>query len=200
MRSNVARLVAACGAVLGWTALALQLVLTLAAIGAQGGTLLDGLWRVFGYFTIIANLFAAIVLSLAVFRRSTARLEFAAVTTMVLVGVVYSLLLRETWNPRGWQKIADVALHDILPLIVIAFWLLRPHRGLGTKDIAAALILPLGYCAYALVRGAVDGWYAYAFLDVAEIGAAQVALNCAGLAAAFAVMAILLAALDRVLR
>jgi hypothetical protein len=200
MRSNLVRLVAACGAVLCWVALALQLVLTLVAISAQGGTLLDGLWRLFGYFTIIANLFAAIVLSLAVFRRSTARLEFAAVTAMVLVGVVYSLLLRETWNPQGWQKVADIALHDILPLIVTVFWLLRPHGVLGAKEIAAALLLPLGYCVYALARGAADGWYAYAFLDVAKIGTMQVALNCTGLVAAFAVMAVLLAGLDRVLR
>ncbi|HKB96160.1 MAG TPA: Pr6Pr family membrane protein [Rhizomicrobium sp.] len=61
-------------------------------------------------------------------------------------------------------------------------------------------ILPLSYCAYAFVRGAIDRWYAYAFLDGAKIGAAQAALNCAGLVAAFALMAILLAGLDRVLR
>jgi hypothetical protein len=199
MRSNMTRFVAACGAMLGWAALALQLVLTLAAIGAQGGTVLDGVWRYLGYFTIIANLFAAVVLSLALVRPPAPRLEFAAVTTMILVGVVYSLLLRETWNPQGWQKIADIILHDAMPLIVAAFWILRPHGGLRGKDIAVTLVLPLGYCAYAMARGAMDGWYAYDFLDVARLGAAPVALNCAGLGAVFLVMAIVLAGLDRIL-
>jgi hypothetical protein len=199
MRSHVTRLLAGLGAALGWAALALQLVLTLDTIGAQGGTVLDGAWRFLGYFTIIANGFAATVLSLAVFRRDTERLDFAAVTTMILVGVVYALLLRETWNPQGWQKLADMALHDVLPLIVIAFWLARPHGGLRKADIAAALVLPLAYCVYAMARGAFDHWYAYAFLDVATFGVAQVTLNCAGLGAGFAAMALALAGLDRLL-
>jgi hypothetical protein len=199
MRSRVTLLVAAFGAALGWAALALQLVLTLAAIGAQGGTALDGVWRYLGYFTVIANLFAARVLSLALLRPPAPRLEFAAVTAMILVGVVYSALLRQTWNPQGWQKIADVALHDVMPIIMALFWLLRPHGGLRAKGIAAALILPLSYCAYALGRGAMDGWYAYGFLDVIKLGAAAVALNCAGISAAFLMLAVALAWLDRIL-
>jgi len=199
MRSRVALLVGASGAALGWAALALQLVLTLAAIGAQGGSVPDGVWRYLGYFTVIANLFAAIVLSLALLRPPAPRLEFAAVTAMLLVGVVYSLLLRQTWNPQGWQKIADVALHDAMPIIVAVFWMLRPHGGLRAKDIAAAMILPLSYCAYAMARGAMDGWYAYRFLDVAKLGAGPVALNCAGLSAAFLAMAAALAWLDKIL-
>lgn len=199
MRKCVTLFVAACGAALGWAALALQLVLTLAAIGAQGGTALDGIWRYLGYFTVIANLFAVIVLSLALLRARSRRLEFAAVTAMVLVGVVYSLLLRQTWNPQGLQKVADVALHDAMPLIVAVFWMLRPHGGLRAKDVAAALVLPLGYCAYAMARGAMDNWYAYGFLDVAKLGAGPVALNCAGLGAAFLAMAIALARLDAIL-
>jgi hypothetical protein len=199
MRSRVTLLVAASGAALGWAALALQLVLTLAAIGAQGGSVPDGVWHYLGYFTVVANLFAAIVLSLALWRPPAPRLEFAAVTAMVLVGVVYSLLLRETWNPQSWQKIADMALHDVMPLIVVVFWMLRPHGVLCAKDIAAALILPLSYCAYAMGRGAIDGWYAYGFIDVAKLGAGPVALNCVGLSAAFLAMAAALAWLDKIL-
>src|ERR1700749_3990563 len=167
MRKRVTLFVAVCGAGLGWAALALQLALTLSLI-VQGGTALDGIWRYLGYFTVIANLFAALVLSLGIFSARSPRLEFSAVTAMILVGVVYHLLLRQTWDPQGWQKAADVALHAVMPLIVTAFWLLRPHGGLYAKEIAACLILPLGYCAYAMARGAMDGWYAYGFLDVAQ--------------------------------
>jgi hypothetical protein len=200
VRERAAMLTAAFGAGLGFAALILQLVLTLAAMRAQGGTALEGLWRFAGFFTIVANAFAAAMLGLAVLRRSTARLEFSAMTSMILVSVVYSLLLRDTWIPQGWQKVADVALHDAMPLIVVLFWLLRPHRRVGKSDILAAIILPLGYCAYAMMRGAFDHWYAYAFLDVARFGAGQVAINCAGLGAAFTVMTAALAGLDRALR
>jgi hypothetical protein len=169
------------------------LVLTLTTVG---GTALDGIWRYLGYFTVIANLFAAGVLTLAVLHRRKPRLEFAAATAMILVGIVYSLLLRETWNPRGWQKVADVALHDAMPAVVALFWLLRPHGGLRWKDLWLCVILPLGYFLYALARGASGGWYPYAFMDVAQIGAGAVAVNCAVMGAAFVAMASLLKLLD----
>lgn len=193
MRNRMTILLAACGALLGWAALALQLVLTLTTIR---GTALHGLWRYFGYFTVIANLFAAAVLTLAVLDRRKPRLEFAAATAMILVGIVYSLLLRETWDPRGWQKVADVMLHDVMPILVALFWLLRPHGGLRWRDIWLCAILPLGYCVYALARGAADGWYPYAFMDVAAAGLGAVALNCAVMGAAFLAMAAVLKLLD----
>jgi hypothetical protein len=193
MRNRVTMIVAGCGAVLGWAALALQLVLTLTTVG---GTALDGLWRYFGYFTVIANLFASIVLTLAVLGVRRPRLEFAAATAMILVGVVYSLLLRETWNPRGGQKVADIALHDAMPLIVALFWLLRPHGALNWKDVWLCVILPLAYFVYALARGALDGWYPYAFMDMGQFGAGTVAVNCAVMGAAFLAMAALLKLLD----
>jgi hypothetical protein len=116
---------------------------------------------------------------------------------MILVGATYSLLLRETWNPQGWQKLADALLHDVLPVLMLLFWLLRPHGGLGVRDVTAALVLPLGFCVYAFARGAMDGWYPYLFIDVGALGVARVALNCAAIAAAFTVLAVLLALLDR---
>ncbi|MES2255930.1 MAG: Pr6Pr family membrane protein [Pseudomonadota bacterium] len=197
MRNRLIQIFAAAGAIAGWSALLLQLILTLTLMRAQDGTVLDGLWRYFGYFTVIANIFAAFVLTCAALRQNWRRGEFAAVTAMILVGIVYSLLLRETWDPQGWQKVADIVMHDAMPLIVTIFWLLRPHGGLRGGDIAATAILPLGYCVYAMTRGAFDNWYPYPFLDAGNLGAGMVALNCVGLGLAFLVMAFLLSRLDR---
>jgi hypothetical protein len=199
MRNRLIQIFAAAGAIAGWSALLLQLTLTLTLtlMRAQDSTVLDGLWRYFGYFTVVANIFAAFVLTCAALQQNWRRGEFAAVTAMILVGIVYSLLLRETWDPRGWQKVADVALHDAMPVIVALFWLLRPHGNLNGRDIAATVVLPLGYCAYAMARGAFDNWYPYPFLDVTALGAGAVAINCIGLGLAFLVMAFLLSRLDR---
>ncbi|HEY4274833.1 MAG TPA: Pr6Pr family membrane protein [Rhizomicrobium sp.] len=199
MQSRAALFLAIIGAILGWMALSLQLGLTLTLVATQGGTIWDGVWRYLGYFTVVANIFAAAILTCAALRRNRYNGEFAAATAMILVGVVYSLLLRETWDPKGWQKIADVALHDAMPVIVTLFWLLQPHGHLRKGAVAASLVLPLGYCAYALVRGAFENWYPYAFLDVAHLGASAVALNCLGIGIAFLVLALLLTALDRML-
>jgi hypothetical protein len=199
MRTRAAILLAITGAVLGWSALLLQLMLTLTLIASQGGTVLDGVWRYLGYFTVIANIFAAIVLTCAALRQHMRKAEFAAATAMILVGAVYSLLLRETWDPKGWQKLANIVLHDAMPAIVTLLWLLRPHGHLERKDVAACLVLPLGFCAYAMARGAFENWYPYPFLDVAKIGVGAVAGNCLGIALAFLIMAMLLAWLDRML-
>ena len=199
MRSRAVMFLGLAGAVLGWLALLLQLGLTLTAITAQGGTILDGAWRYLGYFTVIANIFASAVLTCAALRRNWRQGEFIAAAAMILVGVVYSLLLRETWDPKGWQKFADVALHDAMPLIATLFWLLRLHGNVRGNDIAASLALPLGFCAYAMTRGAFDGWYPYPFLDVAQLGAAAVIRNCLGIGVAFLGLALLLAGLDRAL-
>lgn len=191
-------LLAVTGAVLGWSALLLQLSLTLTLITSQGGSIADGVWRYLGYFTVIANIFASAILTCAALRQNFYRGEFAAATAMILVGVVYSLLLRESWDPQGWQKIADVALHDAMPVVVTLFWLLQPHGHLRNGIIAASLILPLGFCAYALMRGAFENWYPYPFLDVTHLGAFAVAMNCLGIGLAFLILAAGLAALDRI--
>jgi hypothetical protein len=198
MQSRAVTLLGLAGAVLGWSALLLQLGLTLAAITAQGGAVLDGVWRYLGYFTVIANIFASAILSCAL-RQNWRKGEFAATAAMILVGVVYSLLLRESWDPKGWQKVADIALHDAMPLMVTLFWLLRPHGDVSGGDIAFSLVLPLGFCAYAMTRGAFDNWYPYPFLDVARLGATIAARNCLGIGLGFLAMALLLAGLDRVL-
>jgi hypothetical protein len=197
MRTSLVRAITGFTALLGWAGLGLQLWLTVGLIESQGGTLLDGMWRYLGYFTIIANLFAATALTLAALGRGNARRELAMVSAMILVGITYSLLLRNVWDPQGWQKVADVMLHDALPLAVLVCWLMRPHRALAWRDAGYALILPVGYTAYAMVRGAAQGWYPYPFMDVAQFGAAQVVVNCAVMGVAFGALALLLVWLDR---
>ena len=41
----------------------------------------------------------------------------AAREYIAIVGITYSLLLRHMWNPQGTQKIADVLLHDVVPVL-----------------------------------------------------------------------------------
>ncbi|MPZ41023.1 MAG: hypothetical protein GEU95_23860 [Rhizobiales bacterium] len=203
MRHTAARTLAIAGALLGWAALLLQLVLLIDSFQAQGGTVLGGVWRFVGYFTILTNILAAVVLTHAGARPGTtsglgdSRIELSVATAMALVGIVYSVLLRALWDPQGWQKVADVTLHDVIPVIVVLFFLLRGHGALHWRDSAFALIFPLSYCAYALVRGAADGWYAYPFLDPSKLSAAQMAANMAGLMLGVWMVAVALIALAK---
>jgi len=45
------------------------------------------------------------------------------------VGVSYSLLLRHLRNPQGAQKIADILLHDVVPVMYLGYWLIFIPNG-----------------------------------------------------------------------
>ncbi len=205
MRGGLARIVAGTGALLGLAALALQLYLLVGVFHHQGDGVLAAAWRFLGFFTVLTNGFAVAVLAHGFLRPTDngglggPRVEVAAASAMALVGVVYSLVLRQLWDPRGAQKLADMALHDVMPIVMAAYWLLRPHGRLRWGDALFCAAWPLAYAAYALARGHWQGWYPYPFIDVARIGALQTAINVAGLGVAFVLAALLFVAVDRLL-
>ena len=192
MRDRLARALAAVGLVIGVIALALQFALTLGKFEALGGNWIDAIWRLAGFFTILTNVLVTGVLAAATLGRRTPRFELSVATAIAIVGLVYSLLLRATWRPAGWDKLADALLHDIAPPLFVAYFLLRTRVSLGLRDAAIALIFPVLYIVYALARGAVDGWYAYWFLDPRNLSATQMALNLVGLTAVFLAMSLTL--------
>jgi len=190
-----ARLVAGVCAVVVWAALALQLKLIADNLGFG-----LGVWRYFGYFTILTNIGVALVATAVAlgWRNALAgpRARFLAATSIVLVGLVYSIALRSEWNPTGLQKVADFALHDASPLLFIMVWILAPNGTLGRRDFWWALAPPALYVAYALARGAADGWYAYWFLNPMLQSTLDLLWNLAGMLAGFAVLAAILIWVD----
>jgi hypothetical protein len=193
---SAGRIVAAVTALVGWLGLALQLAIVIGQLGPALGT-----WRFLGYFTIISNILVASIATLvAVGAKSglaSPRTRLAGLTAIVTVGLVYSLLLRSMWNPRGWQKLADAALHDWTPLLYLLMWALLPHGGLTRSDIKWALLLPTIYLVYALGRGATDGWYAYWFLNPASQSLGALSLSIAAMLTLFAALASVAVAVDR---
>ena len=163
-RRGIERTLAGLAAIIGWAGLALQLWLVVRAMG-----LADGAWRFLAFFTILANIGTAAVATAVAIRGATAwdrpRPRFVAATSIALVGLVYSLWLRNSWNPEGLQKLADHALHDAVPVLFLGAWVAGLHEQLKWRDILWAMVPPALYCLYALARGAADGFYAYWFLN-----------------------------------
>lgn len=194
--SRAARIVAALVAAIGWAALALQLALIIDKFGP-----LQGSWRFIGYFTILTNIGAALVATAVAMgtnrRIGGPRARLMAATSIGLVGLVYSIALRSLWNPQGLQKVADAGLHDATPLLFVIMWVIAPHGSLGRKDFAWALAPPALYAAYALARGAIDGWYAYWFLNPDTQSVGQLATSIGLLVAAVGIVAAFLIAIDR---
>lgn len=203
--SQAARWLAAAGAVVGAYGLYLQYVLLYDDMTAHGATSLEATWRYFAYFTILTNCLVTLVLARAAL--SPLRLtgvnapvvELMTVTSILFVGIVYNVLLAPRWNPQGWQKLADVIVHDVMPVAFALFWLLRPHGALKWKDATFAAIWPAAYAVYGLARGAADHFYPYFFMDPTTVPIPQLALNMLALMAAFMLGAFVLIAGSRTL-
>lgn len=195
-----ARASAALLAAIGWAALVLQLVLALGNIPA-GGTPAGTLANVLSYFTILTNGLLALTMSrIALGRLPSAWLLGAVTVYIAVVGLTYSAVLRSLWSPTGWQKVADVALHDLTPPLALMFWLAFAPKGrLRFGDVGLWLGYPLAYLAWSLGRGAMVGWYPYPFIDVGRLGYAAVALNAAVMTAGFLALGLALVGLDRLL-
>ena len=202
---NATRWIATIGTVAVGAGLAIQLFLTVGNMTGDGATPVEGVWRYLGYFTILTNVLVFSVLLRASLKPASRdninapRIELMAVTSISFVGVVYHALLASRWDPQGWQKLADVLLHTVSPLVFLLFWLMRPHGGLYWRDALFCALWPSAYAAYGLTRGAVDGFYAYYFMDPNELSWPALALNVAGLSLAFVIGAFVYLALDGVL-
>jgi hypothetical protein len=198
-----ARLVAAAGALIGAFGLGLQYWLLVTDMLAEGATPLEATWRYFAYFTILTNCFVTLVMARAALRPDSLvglnapRVELMAVTSIAFVGIVYNLLLASRWDPQGWLKLADVIVHDVIPVVFLLFWLLRSHRELRWGDAAFAALWPLAYAIYGLSRGAFDGFYPYFFMDPTAAPLSQIALNLLGLVTAFILGALLFIGISR---
>jgi len=194
------RLMAIIGAVAGLAALVLQFALMFFSMTSEGVSPLAVVWRYLGYFTILTNAFIAIVWTRAALQdEDQPRLEGAGAVSIVMTGVIYHLMLASRWNPQGLQLLADFIHHTFTPIWFALYWLIRPHGALKWADAAIFVIWPLSYCAYALTRGALDGWYAYYFLDPTRTTLPMLALSIAVQSAAFLACALVLVGIDKAL-
>lgn len=163
-----------------------------------------GASRFFGYFTVLTNILVALVLSAPLLRGriggwlSSHSIRAATAAYIAMVGIVYALVLKQLWNPQGLQKLADMALHEIVPVLYLLYWIffgrtrtLRPGAAFGW------LAYPVGYLVYALLRGALEGWYAYPFIDASQVGYGRVFLNATVILVGFIALGLLVVALDR---
>ena len=201
---NRYRSFAASAALLGWLALALQLLLSIQLTMANGQGAWVGVWTYLGYFTITTNVLVAMALTAAASgpRGTISRLfgrpdvHTAIAMSIAIVSAIYNLLLRQLWHPQGWQLAADVTLHDVMPaLFLLHWWLAVPKQTLRWPQVFHWQAYPAAYFAYVLVRGALNGWYPYPFLDVTTLGYLRVVIDAVVVLLAFIAVALLLVAL-----
>jgi len=194
----------AAGAIIAWFGLGLQFSLLLQhhPYTSMG----EALVRFFSYFTILTNILVALSFTLpllasrAVLGRFFARAAVQSGTALyiTMVGVIYALLLQHLYHPQGWARLADVLVHDIVPLFYVGYWLLLASKAaLRWQNAALWLLYPFAYLFYTLAHGAFTGWYPYPFINVKEFGYTRVMVNAGELTIATFMLGLLMIALAR---
>ncbi len=184
---------------------AVSVVIVVAAILVQAAVLADNgafdATRFLAFFTIQSNLIgvAAFVVLLALRGATRSRgvelLRGAAAVYLTITFFVVIVLLSgvDVGLQLGW---VDVALHKFFPIVVVLDWALDPPKvRLVPRDALLWLAYPLAWTGVTMVRGALDGWYPYPFLDPANGGYGQVLLTAVAITVAFVVVALAILAL-----
>ena len=186
-------------AVVAWLAVGLQIWLVMQTYATRGDSAFGAVVHTLSYFTVLTNLVVALVTTASAttptvpgeldsFLTRPGTMTAVAVYIFV-VGLVYSLFLRSVWDPTGLNKVADVALHDAVPVLYVVYWLIFvPKKNLNWTQPFYWLIYPLAYFAYALVRGEITGKYPYWFADPTVLGYPRTFANSALLLIGFLVL------------
>jgi hypothetical protein len=184
-------------AIVAWFALILQQYILIDNTPGNGLTPLGAVWRFLIFFTVLSNLFVAISLTVVIIAPSSSAGRFFQKPSVVagigvyifIVGLVYNIMLRHIWSPVGRDRIADESLHVAVPLLYLLYWLIyASKKGLQWKHIFYWLSFPALYIVYVIIRGSIEGFYPYYFINPNELGVSKVVINSIVLLAAFVVV------------
>ncbi|HET8878115.1 MAG TPA: Pr6Pr family membrane protein [Arthrobacter sp.] len=158
--------------------------------------------QLYSEFTVQSNLALAVVLLAAAavprdrLPRWWDRLAGALALYLVMTGLIYVVLVAPPGEP--WWSLdlywPQLMHHRVAPLFAALDWLLitRTGRGPWWRPLAW-LGYPAAFLVFSWVRGGIDGWYVYDFLDPTLEGGWPAALTTtAEVLAAFLVVAVLL--------
>ena len=133
----------------------------------------------FAFFSITSSILAGFVLALSGLsllqgkdeseRLHTFRL--IATVSMIIVGVVYHALLGDSAiDPRDvgydWPVVPNLVIHTYAPILIAVDYLIsiRGYKP-SWKKAWWVVVYPLTWLAFSLVRGLLDGWWPYWFIN-----------------------------------
>ena len=139
----------------------------------------------FAFFSITSSILAGVVLVYSAYvllanKEETERqmsLRLIITVSMVIVGVVYHALLGDSAvDPRDigyeWPVIPNLVIHTWAPIAIVFDYLLSIRGAVPRwRKSLWVIAYPLGWLAFSITRGLIDGWWPYWFINPnSEIG------------------------------
>ena len=169
----------------------------------------------FSYFSIQGTLICAVVLAVTGVRAIRGLSETRLITLtrlsttvyVVVISVVYNALLRGGAGDirdagYKWPVLPNEIIHVWGPILMLLDWLLI--AGFSSVRLRAAfwvVLYPVAWILFSVIRGNIDGWWAYWFLDPSDKGGVGGMLTYIfGIAALMIVLGFLLSLFAKALR
>ena len=169
----------------------------------------DGLaGRVVDYmsaFTDLSNIIVAIVFTMLArnpYRggRVWHAVRMDSLVMISITGLIYAIVLAPDAQVEGLEVIGNTLKHMIVPVMTVALWLIvGPRRQVTFASVFTAIVIPITWAAYTLIRGHFIEKYPYDFVNVVAYGLPAVLMNIAGVAALGIVLGLVFWAIDRLL-
>jgi hypothetical protein len=131
--------------------------------------------RYFSYFTIQSSLINIVAFAAGGFvawrgvkdTRLFTLVRISVFSYAIVTGVVYNVLLRnipyDGYEPPAW---CNESTHVWVPIVIVLEWLCATGRlSLRLRAMWWALLYPLAWVTFTVVRGIITGWWPYPFLQ-----------------------------------
>ena len=127
------------------------------------------------YFTELSNIMVAIISTILARRgcvgawgRAT---HLCALMMITVTAIVYHFLIRPTEVLSGWSVLTNPLQHVVVPLLMVVVALAcGPRGGVSGGVVLKALVIPIVWMIYTLVRGAFVHQYPYDFRQCDGLG------------------------------
>ncbi len=163
--------------------LAVQLPVTATNDHGYFSTPAARVFNMFCFFTVDSNIIVGVtclLLAMRLDRRSTVFRVFrlAGLVGITITGIIYHVALADLAQLDSWALLADQILHTLVPIAAVVGWLMFGPRGMTSWRVAGlALLYPIIWVAFTLIRGPIVHWYPYPFIDVITLGYGKVIAN-----------------------
>jgi hypothetical protein len=192
--------------IFGFIAICIQFYFSFNRHMDEGRSVVYAVNHFFSYFTILTNSIVAIFLASTVFFKNSKMSSWflkpavngGICLYILVVGIIYYVLLNNTWKPLGGEYFASHTLHGFVPTMYAVIWYkyLRTST-LKISDSLKWLIFPSVYFVYLLIRGPIVQKYPYFFVDPTKIGYAGVTAYSIGILLFFYSLGALIVLVDR---
>lgn len=170
-------------------------------IAGLAGRVTDSL----SYFTNLSNIIVAIVFTMLA--RNPDRgggvwhaVRMDSLVMISITGLIYAIVLAPDAQVEGLDIIVNALKHYIVPVTTVALWLIvGPRRQVTFASVFTAIVIPITWAAFTLIRGHFIEKYPYDFLNVVAYGLPAVLTNIAGVASLGIVLGLVFWMIDRLL-